>query len=75
MKSSFRRALIALAVSFSTAIGAGIRPEAIKANLDKIPATDAAVTNPPQLVDAMKGVHPRRMGFLLPYPPSARVCG
>ena len=59
MKLTVRFVVAALAISLSTAIAAPISPDAIKANLDKIPASDPAVTNPPQLVSARKGVHPR----------------
>ena len=59
MKFPFLFVVVALAISHFTAIAAALSPAAAKANLDKIPATDPAVTNPPQLVEAMKGVHPR----------------
>lgn len=49
----------AVFVSLANPLAAAISPEAAKANLDKIPATDPVVANPPQLVNAMKGVHPR----------------
>lgn len=59
MKSTALFVVVAFAISLSTAIATPLSPAAAKANLDKIPATDPAVTNPPQLVAAMKGVHPR----------------
>jgi len=60
MKSQFLLVAIALFIAICSPIAAaGISPEQIKANLDKIPAADPVVTNPPQLIDAMKGVHPR----------------
>jgi len=59
MKSLLVSAITVIAISTSTAFAAPLTPQEAKANLDKIPATDPAVTNPPQLVDAMKGVHPR----------------
>ena len=36
-----------------------ISPELIKQNLAKIPPTDPVVGNPPKLLDAVKGQHPR----------------
>ena len=48
-----------LAIAFSTAHAAPVTPEVLKKNLDKIPATDPAATNVPQLVSSVKGVHPR----------------
>ncbi len=59
MKAPLLFVMVALAFSLFTPSAAALSPEAVKANLDKIPATDPAVTNPPQLVEAMKGVHPR----------------
>ncbi len=59
MKSTIRVIAVVVTISLFAAIAAAIPPNEIKANLDKIPATDPAVTNPPQLVDAVKGVHPR----------------
>jgi hypothetical protein len=64
MKSLLVSAVAALGVSFTPVFAAPPEPPPlsaalVKANLDRIPATDPAVTNPPQLVDAMKGTHPR----------------
>jgi len=51
--------MAAFAIYFFTSVAAAISPEAAKANLDKVPATDPAVPQAPQLLDVMKGVHPR----------------
>ena len=59
MKSPFLLVAIVLFIAIFTTLAAAISPEEIKANLDKIPAADPVATNPPQLIDAMKGVHPR----------------
>jgi len=58
MKSTSILGVAALAISLSTALAA-VSPEVAKKNLDKIPATDPAVSSVPQLVSAMKGIHPR----------------
>jgi len=59
MKSISILSVAALAISFSTALAVPVSPEVAKQNLDRIPAADPAVTNAPQLVSSMKGVHPR----------------
>lgn len=65
MKVLFVSAVAFACISLSTAHSAPppepppLGAAQIKANLDKIPATDPSVPNAPQLVAAMKGVHPR----------------
>ncbi len=51
---------LALVLSVTSA-WAGLTPEQAAKVLSVIPATDPVVTNPPQIVDALKNVHPRLM--------------
>jgi len=52
--------MLSLSLTFANAAGpAGITADQIKQNLDKIPPTDPPAPNPPKLLDAVKGQHPR----------------
>ena len=51
--------LILFTLFIYTAFAVPTTPEVEQKNLARIPPTDPPVTNPPQLVEAMKGVHPR----------------
>jgi hypothetical protein len=59
MKSSFLIVVVGLTCFSLTAQAVPVTPQYAAENLAKIPATDPAVSNPPQLLDAVKGVHPR----------------
>jgi len=64
MKTRITLNVLAGLLSLSLAAGmaapkTGITPEDIQKNLNQIPASDPAATNPPKLLDAVKGQHPR----------------
>jgi len=57
--SAFVLMLFLSASALMAAGPVGITPEQIKQNLAKIPPTDPPAANPPKLLDAVKGQHPR----------------
>lgn len=61
---SLALSLAVLSIPFTAAVAAPpepppLAPDKVAANLAKIPPTDPDTPNAPQLVDAVKGVHPR----------------